>query len=419
MSRVRIRLVFVLFVTLMIPRGVGAQPAEGTVLRSVTLTGGDSFTVGFDGTYLYWIDDDDGAILHKIDTFGVSQGDIPMADCNPFSSGTTISISWDPTRNVFWGAAFGVVTQITTTGACQDWFDVDAAVGGTREDFVGLAYDPSDDSIWYRPKILGNEVFHFAIPPAPIAGYVAHPGLPSFVAAPTPCPTSQVLGVATGADPTVLYLSACGHVLVYDKTNGNELGFFPISPAVPSTQDIECDPVTFAGQGTDALWVADQSSPVFELHAVAVAQGSCANALPALPVPMDYKPAVCPNVLKTKKQGEFIAILGTSTFDASQVDPATVRVEGVAPISSFLFDVAEPFVPFTGKTGLQDCNPAGPDGFTDLIMRYNNTALAAALGPVSDGEIRVIRLTGNLLAAFGGGSIVGEDVVELSVPKPK
>ncbi len=42
---------------------------------------------------------------------------------------------------------------------------------------------------------------------------------------------------------------------------------------------------------------------------------------------------------------------------------------------------------------------------------FDNQAIVAALGAVSDGDVRVLKLTGSLKAQFGGTPIVGEDVV--------
>src|SRR5207249_10170510 len=104
-----------------------------------------------------------------------------------------------------------------------------------------------------------------------------------------------------------------------------------------------------------------------------------------------------------------VAILGTATFDVTQVDVATVKLEGVSPLRSALEDVATPFSPFTGKADCsKDCTTAGPDGFLDLTLKFDTQAVVAALGPATDGEVRVLKLTGQLL---DGTPIIGEDVV--------
>lgn len=129
-------------------------------------------------------------------------------------------------------------------------------------------------------------------------------------------------------------------------------------------------------------------------------------------VPVDIKPGSCPNPLNVKEKGVLpIAILGTSDFDVTQVDPASVRLEGVAPLRWSLEDVATPFEPFIGKEDAFDCTDEGPDGFLDLTLKFDAQEIVAALGDVNDGDVLVLTLTGNLLEEFDGTPIQGEDVV--------
>ena len=129
-------------------------------------------------------------------------------------------------------------------------------------------------------------------------------------------------------------------------------------------------------------------------------------------VAIDITPQSCPNSLKVNGSTR-VAILGTAEFDATQVDPASVRLEGVTPSKSKLKDVATPFEPFTGKADAFDCTDAGPDGFLDFIMKFDRPdiveAIELALGrEVEDGEVLILTVEGVL---FDGTPIVGEDVV--------
>lgn len=135
--------------------------------------------------------------------------------------------------------------------------------------------------------------------------------------------------------------------------------------------------------------------------------------LGALAVPVDIKPGSCPNPLNVMDRGVFpVAILGTDEFDVTTIDPASVRLEGVAPLRWALEDVATPFEPFLGKEDcLEDCNELGSDGIMDLTLKFKTQEIVSALGDVEDGECLVLRLTGNLKVEFGGTPIVGEDVV--------
>jgi len=127
-------------------------------------------------------------------------------------------------------------------------------------------------------------------------------------------------------------------------------------------------------------------------------------------VPVDIQPGGCPNQLMTNTSFPIaVAILGTPGFDPVTVDPASIRLAGVAPRSSFVEDTATPFVPFIGKEDAFDCNDLGPDGFEDLNLTFDTQELIRAIGAVADGDVVVLPLTGSL----GGGiiGIGGEDVV--------
>jgi probable HAF family extracellular repeat protein len=129
-------------------------------------------------------------------------------------------------------------------------------------------------------------------------------------------------------------------------------------------------------------------------------------------VAVDIKPGSCPNPINVKSKGVLpVAILGTDDFDVTQIDLASVRLAGVAPIRSGFEDVATPFEPYTGKENADDCNEFGPDGYTDLTMKFDKQEIVAAMGEVEDGQVLVLQLTGNLKEEFDGTPIEGEDVV--------
>jgi hypothetical protein len=112
------------------------------------------------------------------------------------------------------------------------------------------------------------------------------------------------------------------------------------------------------------------------------------SVAPQVEVAVDNHPQSCPNPLNVRSQGVLpVAILGTSTFDVTQVDVATVQLKGVPLLLSALEDVATPFVPFIGKKAT-DCTAEGPDGFLDLTLKFDTQAVVAVLGRVTDGEAR-------------------------------
>ena len=137
--------------------------------------------------------------------------------------------------------------------------------------------------------------------------------------------------------------------------------------------------------------------------------GFVITSLACLPVPIDIKPESCPNPLNVKKKGVLpVAILGTEGFDVTRVDPASIRLVGVAPLRWDWEDVATPFEPYLGKEDcMEDCITDGPDGLLDLTLKFDvqEVVVALGLGVVEDGECLVLTLTGNLLPIFGGTSI--------------
>ncbi len=125
-----------------------------------------------------------------------------------------------------------------------------------------------------------------------------------------------------------------------------------------------------------------------------------------LDIPVDIKPQSCPNPLNVKSRRVLpVAILGTEDFDVTEIDPALIMLEGVSPLRWALEDVAAP------KGELEECTTAGPDGYIDLTLKFDVQEIVAALGGVSDGDVLVLKLTGNLQTGFGGTPIEGEDVI--------
>jgi hypothetical protein len=125
-----------------------------------------------------------------------------------------------------------------------------------------------------------------------------------------------------------------------------------------------------------------------------------------VPVAVDIKPGSCPNPLNVKDQGVLpVAILGSRDFDVFTVDPASVRLEGVAPVRSSYEDVA---APVTNRRNECDCTTDGPDGHLDLVLKFDTQRVVNVLGPCSNGDTFLLTLTGTDL---GGTPIEGKDCV--------
>jgi hypothetical protein len=131
-----------------------------------------------------------------------------------------------------------------------------------------------------------------------------------------------------------------------------------------------------------------------------------------LPVAIDIKPMSCPNPLKVNSKGVLpVAIIGTDNLDVSAVDPASVGLEGVAPLRWSIEDVSAPFEPFLGRESAFDCTEEGQDGLLDLTLMFDIQEIVEALGEVNDGDVLALQLVGNLKEEFDGTPIMGEDVI--------
>lgn len=125
----------------------------------------------------------------------------------------------------------------------------------------------------------------------------------------------------------------------------------------------------------------------------------------AVAVPFDIKPGSCPNPLNPKSNGVLpAAILGTAEFDLSSVDPASVRLEGVAPLRWNLEDVGTPVRPKDEC----DCTELEGDGNIDLTLKFKTQELVDALGPLTTGGELVLTVTG---ALTDGTPFEGRDCV--------
>jgi hypothetical protein len=127
-------------------------------------------------------------------------------------------------------------------------------------------------------------------------------------------------------------------------------------------------------------------------------------------VPFDVKPQSCPNPLNVASKGVLpVAIVSTDEFDATQVDPETVRLEGVAPLRWSVEDVATPYDPYSVYAGnCLGCTTDGPDGIYDLTLKFKTQEVIGALGDVYNRQCKLVRITGQ---TFDGELIVGEDVL--------
>ncbi len=126
------------------------------------------------------------------------------------------------------------------------------------------------------------------------------------------------------------------------------------------------------------------------------------------PILIDIKPTSCPNPLNVKSKAVLpVAILGSDEFDVTDIDPASIRLEGIAPIRSRVEDVSRPVV---DRQDVCDCTTEAGDGFDDLILKFCTQSIIGSLGDVNDVDDLVLTLTGNL---SDGTPIEGSDCVRI------
>ncbi len=111
-----------------------------------------------------------------------------------------------------------------------------------------------------------------------------------------------------------------------------------------------------------------------------------------------------------------VAILGGKDFDVMSVDPSTLTLGGVPPLTSGVEDVAAP-VP----DGAEECAcvDAGPDGYLDLAMEFDLDRLLHMIGAVDRGDTVVLSLEGRFrygLRFAGSDCVIVGSVVSSGAP---
>jgi len=141
----------------------------------------------------------------------------------------------------------------------------------------------------------------------------------------------------------------------------------------------------------------------------------------ALEAALDIHPGSCPNPFNTnrfdfasgdnaKKGGVLpVALLGMAGFDVHDIDVASLRLEGMAPLDTRARyeDVSRP----AADAAPCACASGGPDGLPDLILMFSYQDIARALvagGAPVRGEMRTLSLTG---ALGDGTAFVAEDCI--------
>jgi len=102
-----------------------------------------------------------------------------------------------------------------------------------------------------------------------------------------------------------------------------------------------------------------------------------------------------------------VALVGSNDFDVADVDPSTIRLEGVAPLTQGggpkFDDVATPYDPTDCA-----CTNANADGTTDLMMKFQSLEIATAIVRGAHRDTRTLTLVGQL---YNGTWFCAEDCI--------
>jgi hypothetical protein len=121
---------------------------------------------------------------------------------------------------------------------------------------------------------------------------------------------------------------------------------------------------------------------------------------------IDIKPGSCKNPLNVKSKGVLpVAILGSSSFSVSDIDPSSIQLVDVDALRSSVEDAAT-----------SSCSAEGPDGYPDLTLKFDTQEIVAAIGDVNDGDVITLTLTG---ALYDGTELSGDDIVTVLVKGKK
>jgi hypothetical protein len=177
---------------------------------------------------------------------------------------------------------------------------------------------------------------------------------------------------------------------MHTKLTGDQDGLVAYWDFDEGEGEIACDSSGNGNDGTlvGAAWV-ESDAPV----------GSCIN------LAVDIKPGGCPNPLNVKSSGVLpVAVLGSEDFDVITIEASSIRLAGVEPVRSSYEDVATAIT----EGNECECNMEGPDGYTDLTLKFKTQEIVAVLGEVNHGDVLGLTIEGLL---SNGTVIKGTDCI--------
>jgi hypothetical protein len=329
MKRTSTRIVMPLIVAIVLQLTVMAAPAgaaAGDLVADVVVP--EEYptniapSVAFDGTYLYYLGYGT-PVLHRID--------VPPAGGTTFATGHVatpitgaqgvISLAYDAGRDQFWAVGSDGLTiyLLSKTGTATRVFSVDPAQdrpgfqSGMYATEVKIAYDRSDDTIWYSPDAM-TRIYHYSTTPDALgtaqlvsASPYVNVGLPPNDMN-AQCGYSQSSGIATGGANLFVSVGGCDYLFEYTKT-GTKVAWYAYN-AYPggSAQDVECDDLTY---GVPVFWIRDAWDGhirAFEQPVGACAYGGGQAAPPPQPSPFPAVASVTASAFPVHQMSHAVAM---------------------------------------------------------------------------------------------------------------
>jgi hypothetical protein len=247
-----------------------ARAASGDLIADVLVPEAEALwprglapSVAFDGQYLYYLDYV-GTVLHRIAapppgaSVGTGHSDVPIVG----APNGIITIAYDRGRDLFWavGADGLSIYQLTRAGAATLVFRVDPVIdrpglqAGPAPTEIKIAYDRSDDTLWYAPDAT-TRIYHYQTSADALGTASLVTASPFFdIDVTAQCGYTQSSGIATGG--ATLFVSVAGCPYFFELTKAGALvAAYPYGwTGQQSTQDVECDEVTY---GVPVLWIKD------------------------------------------------------------------------------------------------------------------------------------------------------------------
>jgi hypothetical protein len=125
----------------------------------------------------------------------------------------------------------------------------------------------------------------------------------------------------------------------------------------------------------------------------------------------------CPKRFPATRGADIIVtVSGGAGFDVATIDPASLRIFGVAPGRSSIVSLSARETALLAKSPFAPCVPVNGAAWRGLVLTFSASdvadAIAAQLGhfPRND-ETALLLLSGRLKAQFGGTPVAGEDIV--------